>query len=253
NLRAFGGCGSIQALLLSLLEQIVCRLLSDLLRLLLFEDRLDLVFHFVERLHVSILPIVHTNDVKTIAALHQIADLPLGQRESGLLKLRNRATLADPSQRPAFLRTARIFGILFGQVLKLCSRLDLLEDIFCALLGLRHALLIHFPVRSWQRRLNQNVTDLRLLGHTILIAVLVVINLQVVVRDLYPILDFGEVDHGVLHLALLRNRICVIFLVAVVESFQLLRRGMKALLDIVLLQNGILKLYLGILFVELLP
>jgi len=53
----------------------------------------------------------------------------------------------------------------------------------------------------------------------------VVIRLQIVVRDLYAVLNFRQIDHGVLHFALFRNRIRVVFLMGVVKRFQLFRRG----------------------------
>ena len=103
-------------------------------------------FHLVERLHVRVLPVVHANNVEAVTALHQVADLPLGQRKRGLLKLRNRPALANPAQRSAFLCAARIFGILLRQVLEFRPSLELLQQIFRALLRLGHALLIHLAV-----------------------------------------------------------------------------------------------------------
>ena len=82
---------------------------------------------------------------------------------------------------------------------------------------------------------------------------LVVIGLQFVVRHLHAVLNFRKIYHDVLDFALLRNRVRVIFLVTVVKGFQLFRRRMQSFLDVVLTQDGVFKLHLGILFIELLP
>ena len=71
--------------------------------------------YFVERFHVRVLLIFDTNDVEAIAALHQITDLALGQRERSLLELGYRAAPADQAQFPALLCAAGIVGILLGQ------------------------------------------------------------------------------------------------------------------------------------------
>ena len=136
----------VQPLRLRLLQQLLRLLLRDLLSLLLLQDRLDLGFDLVERLHVRFLLVVDANDVEAVAALHQVADLSLGQRERRLLKLRNGLALADPAQRSALLRAARVFRIFLGQLFELRAALQLLQQIFGALLRLGDALLVHFAV-----------------------------------------------------------------------------------------------------------
>ena len=61
----------------------------------------------------------------------------------------------------------------------------MLEQVFRALLGFGHALFVNLAIRPRKRRLDQNVADLGLLRHAILIAMLVVIGLQFVVRHLH--------------------------------------------------------------------
>ena len=102
-----------------MIQQCFGLLLCHLLRLLLFHLRLDLVFDLVESLHVSILAVVDADDVKAIAALHQIADLSFGLRERGFLKLWNCASFADPAQGTAFFGAARIFRIFLREIFEL--------------------------------------------------------------------------------------------------------------------------------------
>src|SRR3984957_5264025 len=110
---------AIQALRASLLQQGLRLLLRDLLTFLVLQDWLNLGLHFVERLRVCSLLVVNANNVEAVAALYQIAGLPLGERERSLFKLGNGLAFTDPAQRSALLRPARVFGIFLGKILEL--------------------------------------------------------------------------------------------------------------------------------------
>src|ERR1700722_10079289 len=92
-----GGC--IDSLRLRLLQQRFGLLLRHLLSFLLFQDRLDLALHLVERLYVRVLLVVHAYDVKTVKTLDHVADLTLGQRIRGFFKLGRHLTSPNPTQR----------------------------------------------------------------------------------------------------------------------------------------------------------
>src|SRR5205085_7978550 len=113
---------------------------------------------------------------------------------------------------------ARIFGIFLRELREISAGLYLFKDIFRFLAGVFRALGIHFSIGGREWRLDQNVADVHLLGNTELVAMLIVVSLQVVRSDLSLSLYLGGFEHHVPELALLRNRVVVIRLVALVES-----------------------------------
>ena len=197
-----------------------------LLRLLLFQQRLDLVFDLVGGLHVSILAVVDADNVKPVAALHQITDLSFGLGERCFLKLWNRAALADPTQRTAFFGAARIFRIFLREIFKLRASLQLLKQIFGAMLRIGHAFLVYFAAGPGQRSLNQDVAYLGLLIDAVLVPVLVVISLEIAVRDLDSALNLAEIYGCILDLPFFRDGIVVLRLVTLVERLQFSIRRM---------------------------
>jgi len=108
---------------------------------------------------VRALASIDADNVKTVTALHQAADLTNGLRESRFLKLRNRAALSNPSQRTAFFRAARVFGILSGEVFEFRSCLELFDQIFRAPLSFSRSFFINLAVRPGKRGLDQNVAE----------------------------------------------------------------------------------------------
>src|SRR5205823_4583026 len=116
--------------------------------------------------------IVHVNDVETIAALNQIAGSTLGERECSLLKFWDSPSLPDPAQRAALLCAARIFGIFLGEVGEISTSFDLLQNVFSFSARGVERLGINFSVRTRERRLDQNMPHVHLLGHAVLLAML---------------------------------------------------------------------------------
>ena len=252
NQRHAGGCsGCVEALSASLLQQVFGFFLRDLLAFLMLDNRLDRIFHFVERLHVSFLLIVDADYVEAITALHKIADLSLGKRKRGLLKLGDGLAFADPSERSALLGAAGIFGIFLGEFLEIGSALHLLEQILSAALRFGDALIVNLAVRTRKRRLDQDVADLDLLGYAVLIPMLIVVDSQIIGCDLNAGFGFSSLDKCVFDLALLGNRVGVALLMAIVIGRQFHVGGMQPLFDVFLLQDGVVELDLGVLLDEL--
>ena len=71
-------------------------------------QRLDLVFHFVERLEMRFMLVFRADDVETVTALHQIAGLTLGLGKGSLLEFGHSTTAANPTQFATLLRAARV-------------------------------------------------------------------------------------------------------------------------------------------------
>ncbi len=241
HLNILRGGRGIQAFGASLIKQRLGLLLRQLLPLLLLQNRLDLVFDLVERLHVRILLVIHSDDVKSITAFHQVAHLPFGQRECGLLKFRHGAAFSHPSQRTTFL----------GEIFKLRSALYLFQQVFGAMLRIGCAFFIHLAVGSRQRRLNQDVALLHLFRRAVLVPMLIVISLQLIMADLNATLKLVEIHDRILDFPLLRNGVGVGVLVTLVKRFEFGVGGMKSFAQLVLLEDGIVKLDLGVLLDKL--
>ena len=99
--KAFGGGSFVQPAVARLIGERAGLGVGGLRGFLLLDERLDLIFDFVQRLGVSVLLIVHADDMEPVTALHQIAGGAPSQRKCGFLKLRNRAASSDPTQRAA--------------------------------------------------------------------------------------------------------------------------------------------------------
>ena len=91
------------------------------------------------------------------------------------------------------------------------------------------------------------MADVHLLGHAIVVAVLVVVGLQVFVRDADSRFDLCAVEHDIPDFALFRNRVVVGRLVALVEGLQLGFIGIDLLQQIIFPENGVVELDLGVL------
>src|SRR4029077_2346957 len=178
--------------------------------------------------------------------------LSFGLGECCFLKLWNRAALADPTQRTAFFGAARIFRIFLRQIFKLRAGLQLLKQIFGAMLRIGHAFLVYFAAGPCQRSLNQDMAYLGLLIDAVLVPVLVVISLEIGVRDLDSALNLAEIHDGILDLPFFRDGIVVLRLVTLVERLQFSIRRMQALAQIILFYGGVFELHLAIFFDELL-
>src|SRR5882724_3424646 len=70
NLNALGGSGFLESVGTSGSDQVPALCVRNLSDLLLLHYWLDLSFDFIERLQMSILLVIHMNDVKAGAALH---------------------------------------------------------------------------------------------------------------------------------------------------------------------------------------
>ena len=81
-----------------------------------------------------------------------------------------------------------------------------------------HTFLIDFAVGGRKWSLDQDLANVNLLRRAKLIAVLIVIRLQFLLADLSLALKLGRINQHVLDFALLRNRVVVGRLVAIVES-----------------------------------
>src|SRR5579872_5985710 len=190
--------------------------------------------------------------MEAIAALHQIAHLALGQCERGLLKLGHSLAAADPAERSTLLGAAWIFRILLSKSLELRATLELLQQVFGTVLGLGNSLFVDLAIRAGQRRLDQYVADFHLLRDAVLIAVLLVIALQIALGDLNAGLELRRINYGVLHFAFFGNGVGIRGLMAFVIRLQLSFGGTQPLLDVVLFEDGIIELNLGVLLDELL-
>ncbi len=134
--------------------------------LLLLDQRLDLIFHFVDRLQVGLVFVFGANDVEAVRTLHEITELAFRQRERGLLKFRHGAAPSNPAKisRPASRypgprnisrqdpRTSR-HSSAASKHLRLSLSLFL------------HALFVNLAIRSGRGRLDQDVTDLHFLSN----------------------------------------------------------------------------------------
>ena len=151
------------------------RLAGDLL---LLKQRLNLRFHFVQRLQPRLLFSLDMDNVEAVAGADDARGLANRRIEGGLLELRNRAAARDRRQQPAILCAPRIFGVLLGQIGEVGSALQLLLNV--VRLGPRcvHALLVDLAVSIRRRCLDQDVAHGHRLRNAVLILVLVVVLLQ---------------------------------------------------------------------------
>ena len=85
-------------------------------------------------------------------------------------------------------------------------------------MGFVDALLINLAVGTGQRGLDQDLANIDLLRHAILVAVLIVVFLQILLADLGLALKLGGIDEYVFDFAFLWNRVVVSGLVAIVEG-----------------------------------
>jgi len=81
----------------------------------LLDAALDLIFHFIKRLHMGGLFVVHADNMKTVAALDQIAGGAFGEGECRLFEFSNGAASANPAERTAIFTAAGIFRIFLSQ------------------------------------------------------------------------------------------------------------------------------------------
>src|SRR5207249_2083432 len=84
-----------------------------------------------------------------------------------------------------------------------------------------HCFLVNFSVGSGEWRLDQNVSDIHLLGNAMLVPVLIVIALKVLLRDLRLRKHFRIIEDNVFQLPFFWDRIDVAIFVAIVEGLQL--------------------------------
>src|SRR5271163_2937137 len=73
------GSGSVEPVSTCLAEESVCRCFGGVRRFLLLYFLFDLAFHLGERLEMSLLFVFDTDDMKAVAALNQVAGLPLAE------------------------------------------------------------------------------------------------------------------------------------------------------------------------------
>src|SRR5579872_3261772 len=82
---------------------------------------------------------------------------------------------------------------------------------------------------------------------------LIVIGLHFLIADLHVALDLRGIHQNILNLAFLRNRVGVRGLVLIVIGLQFGVGRMNALENVILVQNCVVELNLGVFFLELLP
>ena len=83
-------------------------------------------------------------------------------------------------------------------------------------MGLLDCRLIHLPITSRERLLDQNLPDINLSWNAVIVAALIVVILQVLLGNLCLGEQPGVVDDYVLKLTLFGNRIDIRLLVAIV-------------------------------------
>ena len=125
----------------------------------------------------------------------------------------------------------------------------MLQNVFGFFASSFYTFFIDFAVRTGERRLDQDVSDLHLLRLTVFVTVLVVVCLQVLIGDGRG-RWLGRLDNRVLDLPLLGDGIVIRCFVAIVEGFQFLVGGMKSLQNVGLREHRIVKLDLSIPAVE---
>ena len=76
--------------------------------------------------------------------------------------------------------------------------------------------LIHLPITSRERLLDQNLPDINLSRNAVIVAALIIVILQVLWRNLGLGEQPGVIDHYVFKLTLFGNRIDIRLLVAIV-------------------------------------
>src|SRR5262249_6050780 len=130
------------------------------------------------------------------------------------------------------------------------SGLHLLQNVFRLLAGFFNSLCIDFPIRTRQRRLDQNMPYVHLLGNAVILTTLVVIGLQFVVCNGGLGLDLGIVDQHVADLTLLRYGVVISSLIAVVKALQFGLSWVNLLQQIVLAKYRVIELYFGVLLLK---
>ena len=110
---------------------------------------------------------------------------------------------------------------------------------------------VDFPVGTRQRSLDQNVAYVDLLGQAILVTMLIVVGLQVFARHVDAGFDLRGIQHDILDLAFLRNRVVVGRLVALVEGLQLSVGRLDLFHQVIFAEDGVLELDLGVLLLKL--
>ena len=131
--------------------------------------------------------------------------LALGRVECGLLEFGNGLALGDRRIEATILRAAGIFRVLLRQLGEIGARLQLLLDILGLCLRSFHTLGIDLAVRSGRRRLNQDVADGNGLRNAEFVLMLVVIRLEIGLRDRDRSGQLGRINNDVTRLALLGN------------------------------------------------
>jgi len=192
------------------------------------------------------------DNVKAVAALHQIAGTAFGQREGDLFEFWDRMSLFNPIQRTAILCTAGIFGIFFGELGEIPPRLQLFQHV----LRLFARFLDHFGVGFAVRTgigFDQNVTNIHLFRNAEFVAVLIVVRLQIVLSDRSLRLQLVGIEDEIFELPLFWDGIDVSGFVALVVGLEFGIAGMNFLENIAFIQYRIFELNLGILFFEFLP
>src|SRR5207245_10609610 len=118
-----------------------------------------------------------------------------------LFGVRDRLTLVDPAQIATFVLGTGILGVLFGQFVELGALLGLLQDI----LGLL-ADLFDFGIR-FSDRPEENVLNVNLVGHLILLDVGLILLFEHVIGNLEALAKLVDVQKRVTHRPALRNLI----------------------------------------------
>ena len=94
------------------------------------------------------------------------------------------------------------------------------------------------------------MADLHLFRHTVLVAVLIVVGLQILIRNGRRRRDFRAIDDDVLNLPLLGDGVVVGSLIAFIKRLQLFIGRVQSLQDVGLRDHGIFEFHLCVAAVE---
>src|SRR5580704_9829471 len=152
----------------------------------------------IERLSAGGLTVDDFDDVESVLRLHQIGNRSDGQAESGLLEFGDRLPTHNPVEIAALI-FGGVIGILLGQVAEIAATLGLFQYIF----GL-FADLFGFGI-CLADGLEQNVRHMGAFGQFVTIDVLVVIAVDLVLRNIGTKTKLLEIQKPILHDAPLRH------------------------------------------------
>ena len=198
-------------------------------RFLLLHFLFNLALHLGEGLEMGCLFVFDADDVEAVTALDEVAGLSFAERKRSLFELRNGAAAADPAEFAPTLGAPGIVRIFFRKLGEISPALDLLQDVFSFRARIGARFLIYFGARRRKRNLDQDVGDLHLFGHAILVAMLIVVGLQILIGNRGRSRHFRAIRNDILDLPLFRDGIVVLRLVAFVVSLQFFIGGVQAL------------------------